>query len=188
VSPARTLCNWNCTVVNRVLLAVLAFLLLPVCAAALTLPEPVSKEFPDLRLAGEGRLRWFGLHVYDATLWISGPRWTGEQRFALDIRYARDFKGRKLVQSSLDEMRRLGFGDDVLLEKWAGEMTRVLPDVRKGEHLTGVYRPALGADFYHQGRLVGSIADSAFARAFFAIWLDERTREPGLRRSLIGSK
>jgi len=173
---------------SRLLLAVVAALLLPIGARAVTLPQPLAKAFPDLRLAGEGQLRWFGLHIYDATLWISGPRWTGEQKFALDIRYAREIKGRKLVQSSLDEMRRLGFGDDALLEKWADEMTRVLPDVRKGEHLTGVYRPGLGADFYHQGLLVGTIADPEFARTFFAIWLDERTREPGLRRSLIGSE
>lgn len=174
--------------VRRLFLAVATALLLTVGAGAMTLPEPVAKEFPDLRLAGEGRLRWFGLHIYDATLWISAPRWSEKQNFALDIRYARDFRGSKLVQSSLEEMRRLGFVDEALLQKWADELTRVLPDVSKGEHLTGVYRPGLGADFYHQGRLAGTIADPELARAFFAIWLDERTREPGLRRSLIGSK
>lgn len=67
-------------------------------------------------------------------------------------------------------------------------MARVLPDVKKGEHLTGVNRPGVGAEFYYQGRIVGTITDPAFAQAFFAIWLDARTREPGLRRSLIGSK
>ncbi|WP_394791201.1 chalcone isomerase family protein, partial [Rhodoferax sp.] len=68
------------------------------------------------------------------------------------------------------------------------EMTRVIPDVKKGEHLTGVNRPGAGAQFYYQGKAIGSIADPEFARAFFAIWLDARTREPELRQSLIGSK
>ena len=162
--------------------------LMPMGAEALLLPEQVARDFPNLRLAGEGRLRWFGLNIYDATLWISGARWTGEQEFALDIRYARDIKSRRLVQTSADEMRRLGFGDERQLGKWVEEMTRVIPDVKKGEHLTGVNRPGAGAQFYYQGKAIGSIADSEFARAFFAIWLDARTREPELRQSLIGSK
>ena len=162
--------------------------LMPMGAEALMLPEQVARDFPNLRLAGEGRLRWLGLNIYDATLWISGARWTGEQEFALDIRYARDIKSRRLVQTSADEMRRLGFGDERQLGKWVEELTRVIPDVKKGEHLTGVNRPGAGAQFYYQGKAIGSIADPELARAFFAIWLDARTREPDLRQSLIGSK
>ena len=162
--------------------------LIPMGAEARALPEQVAKDFPNLRLAGEGRLRWLGLHIYDATLWINGARWTGEQEFALDIRYARDIRSRRLVQTSVDEMRRMELGDERRIEQWVEQMTRVLPDVKKGEHLTGVNRPGAGADFYYQGKAIGSIADPEFARAFFAIWLDARTREPELRQSLIGSK
>jgi hypothetical protein len=174
--------------VNRIVLLALVALLMPKSVMALTLPEPVAKDVPNLRLAGDGRLSWFGLHVYDASLWISGAQWNEEREFALDIRYARDIKSRRLVQTSLDEMRRLGFGDERRLEEWAERMARVFPDVKKGEHLTGVNRPGAGAEFYHQGRSVGTIDDPEFARAFFSIWLDARTREPGLRRSLIGNK
>jgi hypothetical protein len=169
-------------------LFVVVALLMPMGAMALSLPEQVVRNFPDLRLAGEGRLRWLGLHIYDASLWINGARWNDEQEFALDIRYARDIKANRLIQTSLDEMRRLGFGDGPRQKDWAEQMVRVFPDVRKGEHLTGVNRPGAGAEFYHQGRIVGTIADPEFARAFFSIWLDARTREPGLRKSLIGSK
>jgi len=174
--------------VNRLSVWLFLVILMPVFAQALALPEQVSKDFPGLSLAGEGRLRWFGLHIYDASLWIRGAKWTGEQEFALDIRYARDFKASRIVQTSADEMRRLGFTDESQLARWADEMARVFPDISKGEHLTGVYRPGVGAEFYYQGKAVGLIADPVFARAFFAIWLDERTREPGLRKALIGSK
>jgi hypothetical protein len=174
--------------VSRIALSLALLLLIPYGAEALALPEQVAKDFPTLRFAGEGRLRWLGLHIYDASLWISGAQWSGEQEFALDIRYARDIKARKLVQTSADEMRRLGFDDERRLGRWKDEMTRVLPDVRQGEHLTGVNRPGAGVEFYYQGKAIGMIADSEFARAFFAIWLDARTREPSLRQSLIGSK
>ena len=173
---------------NRTALILAALLLMPVGVMAFSLPAQVAGDFPDFRRAGEGRLRWLGLHIYDASLWIKSARWDAEQVFVLDLRYARNIKSRRLVDASLDEMRRLGFGNEKQLERWGEQMARVLPDVSKGEHLTGVNRPGVGAEFYYEGRVVGTIADPEFARAFFSIWLDARTREPGLRRSLIGSR
>lgn len=168
--------------------ALLLALIVPVAVAALPLPEPVVKEFPELRLAGEGRLRWLGLHVYDAALWVNGGKWNPEREFALDIVYARALSGKRLTVTSIDEMRRLGYGDEASLARWSKQVARVFPDVRKGDRITGVNRPGVGAEFYHQGRLTGRIDDPEFARAFFAIWLDERTREPGLRQSLFGAR
>lgn len=183
-------CRWNCCVSSLRALAVLAVLGLLGSApcVAVPLPETIARDFPELRLAGEGRLRWLGLHIYDASLWVEGRGWNAQREFALDIVYARDIKAGRLVQTSLDEMRRLGFGDVRQLVRWNEALSGVMPDVKKGEHLTGVNRPGKGAEFYYQGKLVGVIADTEFAHAFFAIWLDARTREPGLRQSLIGSK
>jgi len=155
-------------------------------AYALPLPESVVREFPQLRMAGEGRLRWFGLLIYDASLWVEGDKWSSQREFALDIRYAREIKGNKLAETSIEEMRRLGFGNESQLMRWGADLARLFPDVRKGEHMTGVNRPGQGVRFYHQGRLAGTIDDPEFARGFFAIWLDERTREPGLRQALFG--
>lgn len=168
----------------------LAFLILsaPLLGMALPLPEQVAKEFPELRLAGEGRLRWFGLHIYDAALWVKGAGWDAEREFVLDIRYARNIKGWRLVETSIDEMKRLGFGSDAQLARWKEEMAQVFPDVKKGERITGVNRPGVGVAFYHQGKATGVVDDVEFAKAFFAIWLDPRTREPGLRESLTGSR
>ena len=48
----------------------------------------LAAELPMLRPLGEGRLRWFGLHVYDSSLWVPGEAWSFDRVFALDIRYA----------------------------------------------------------------------------------------------------
>ena len=169
-------------------LASLLALMVPVAVAAMPLPEPVVRDFPELRLAGEGRLRWLGLHIYDAALWVNGAKWNPEREFALDIRYARNLSGERLAGTSIDEIRRLGFGDEARLARWSDDLARVFPDVKKGDRITGVNRPGVGAEFYYQGRLTGRIDDPEFARAFFAIWLDARTREPRLRESLFGAR
>jgi hypothetical protein len=173
----------------RTLFALLAVMLLPPQAAAIPpLPAQVIQSAPELEPVGEGRLRWFGLHIYDAALWAKESGWSIDQTVALDIRYARNIPGRRLVETTLDEMRRLGFRDEAAHARWAEAMTRVFPDVRRGERLTGVNRPGEGVAFYHEGRSAGSVPEVEFARAFFAIWLDPRTREPNLRESLIGKR
>jgi hypothetical protein len=150
------------------------------------LPDSISARMPDLRPAGEGRLRWLGFHIYDAALWTRSDAITVKSEFALDIRYARNVAANRLVSTSVKEMRRLGFNDPAQLEKWTEQMARVFPDIRKGDRLTGVNLPGVGAEFYHNGQLVGMVPDAQFAVAFFSIWLDPRTREPELRESLIG--
>lgn len=172
----------------RIILLLAAALIVPPSTAGVPLPDPVVREFPQLRLAGEGRLRWFGLLIYDASLWVDGGGWNPQREFALDIRYARDIKGGKLAQTSIEEMRRLGFANEQQAARWTADLTRLFPDVHKGEHITGVNRPGQGVQFYHQGRMTGAIDDPEFARGFFAIWLDERTREPNLRQALFGNK
>ena len=50
--------------------------------------------------------------------------------------------------------------------------------IAAGETLSGLHRPGRGAAFWHDGRATAELDDPALAQAFFAIWLDERTREP----------
>jgi hypothetical protein len=131
-------------------------------------------------------MRWFGFELYRARLWTPAEGWRADGAFALELRYAREIPARRLVQASLDEMARLG-ADTARLAHWRGELERVFPDVRSGEVIVGVHLPGRGAEFHHQGRLTGRVEDNDFARLFFAIWLDPRTREPALRERLLGS-
>lgn len=168
-----------------------ALLAAAVFAAALAqasppLPVALASELPMLKPLGEGRLRWFGLHVYDSSLWVPGDAWSFDRVFALDIRYAMSIRGRDLTRRSLEEMRRLGFSDPARLRRWEEAMDRVFPDIRAGDRLVGVNIPGREARFYSHDRLLGTVPDPEFARAFFAIWLDEKTSEPGLRLRMLG--
>lgn len=154
--------------------------------AAVDLPGSLVQDRPELRLLGSGRMTWYGLHIYDVALWAPGQRFEFSRPFALAIRYTREFQGRRIAERSAQEIERLGFDDREKLARWTAQMERIFPDVRAGESLVGVFQPGLGAEFYHQERLVGRIDDPEFARAFFSIWLDPRTREPRLRERLIG--
>ena len=144
-------------------------------------------------MQGEGEMRWFGLSLYQARLWVPPgqafpPDRAPEARlsFALELRYTRDFAGHRLAGASIDELRKLGWTDKEQLERWGVELAKVFPDVKEGDVIVGRHLAGGLAEFFHQGRRTGRIEDPALATAFFAIWLDPRTREPGLRARLVG--
>lgn len=151
-------------------------------------PAPVRAALPEARLAGRGRLTFFGLHIYDAQLFVPpafDPRRFAAQPFGLELTYARRLYGNLIAERSRDEIAKLGIGTDAQRERWLAAMTRLFPDVDKGRRLLGLNVPGSGARFYADDRPLGTIDDPEFARAFFAIWLDERTSEPGLRSQLL---
>lgn len=134
---------------------------------------------------GSGEMRFFGFRLYRATLWVAGAGIEDAPR-ALSLQYRRNISRQQLVDASLEEMSRLG-GDSIdnKAARWQDELQRVFPDVKTGERIIGIHLPGEGARFYHQGRLTGEIKDPEFARHFFAIWLDPRTRSPEVRALLL---
>jgi hypothetical protein len=168
---------------RAVFLAAALFVAGPLTAA---LPDPVKALAPGWQVLGSGEARFIGVHLYDASLWVAGPGYREDVPFALVLTYSRAFSRSLLVSTSLDEMRRLGGADEARLARWKLSLEQVFPDVAAGETIVGVHVPGRGAVFYHQGRLSGELADPAFAKAFFAIWLDSRTRVPALRARLLG--
>ena len=176
------------------------------------LAVPLPAEVPQLRLRGSGQFRWFGLRIYEASLWSvaddaknRSPSSTGTPAgasaaalekssqvidfkgfFALQLRYHRSFEGSAIAQRSLEEIERLGLGSSTQRQAWRAAMGRLFPDVKEGERLTGLHLPGRGARFFQNERLLGDIDDPEFAQAFFSIWLSPATREPALRQALLG--
>lgn len=158
--------------------------------ASQALPSALTADFPPARSlspAGEATLRFFGIKVYDIRLWTPGGPFQPDQLFALELSYDLSFKGTEIARRSAEEMRKIGYSDDALLARWTDTMMRIFPDVTKGDVLVGVSVPGKEARFYSRNRLVARVPDPEFARAFFGIWLSERTSEPRLRERLLAT-
>lgn len=151
-----------------------------------TLPEVVVKEHTALSVRGEGDLKFLGFKVYDARLWTQLKPYSTSEIFALQLIYDMSFKGREIADRSLTEMRKVGYKDEQKLKRWGEEMLRIFPDVNKGDALIGVSIPGKGAKFYSRDKLIATADDAEFAKAFFDIWLSEKTSEPKLRDKLLG--
>jgi len=152
----------------------------PLASLAATGPETPTAGF---RRWGSGEFRRFGFLVYEATLW-AGSDDPLRPPLALKLTYKRNISGRDIADASVKEIRNLGVADEARLRGWGEQMAGIFPDVRPGDHILGVQLPD-EARFFFNDRSIGTIVDPAFARAFFAIWLDAKTSAPDLRAALL---
>lgn len=175
---------------RRLALGLLSALLLA-AAAPLQANAPevtLAQALADKAAVGKARLRVWGFNVYDATLYaragFDAARFA-EQRFALELAYLRNFEGADIAERSLKEMQDLASIDEATGARWLAAMKALFPDVKAGDRITGVHVPGTGARFYLNGRWLGEVADDAFSRLFFGIWLSPRTSQPAMRETLL---
>ena len=143
---------------------------------------------PQHKLSGRGRLTVWGFDVYDASLWVT-PGFKADKLtavpFALELAYLRDFTNTDIAERSIVEMRRSATISEAQAKAWTAAMLRVIPNVKKGDRIMGVYRPGTGVAFLINGKSAGEIMDAEFARLFFGIWLSPKTSEPKVRSALL---
>lgn len=149
--------------------------------------EHITSLLPGAQLVGAGRYTWLGLAIYDAALYAPAGRFASEGPYALELTYARAFKGTAIAERSIEEMRRQGSGVEGRVDTWRARLDALFPDVARGDTLTGVLTRDGDAAFFHNARPIGRIDDPALARSFFGIWLDPQTSAPNLRARLTGS-
>ena len=145
-------------------------------------------ELPKAQVNGRGELRWFGLSIYSATLWSEHQPFDVQSPFALQLTYHRHISGERIVRTSIEEMDRLyehRFSADKL-KQWQALMSRAFHDVNDGDQLIGIFIPGHGCRFYDAHGMTADIGDPEFAQAFFAIWLDPRSKDSDLRANLLG--
>ena len=169
----------------RLAVAAFAFAAASAFAAAPPLPPAVAADNPGLKMLGEGTLRFFGIHVYDGSVWIPGESYSPTGLFALQLQYDIAVKGTALASKSVEEWKKQGLTDEAKMKRWEAEMSRIFPDIKSGDRLIGVHLPGKGAAFYSADKSLGLIADPEFASAFFGIWLAESTSEPKLRKQML---
>ncbi|MEO9526562.1 chalcone isomerase family protein [Roseibium sp.] len=176
--------------IRKPLRAVLCGLLL---AATLTATDAradlaaVASSVPSAELVGKGRMTMFGFKVFDAELYAPGGTYRAADPFALKLIYLRNFKGEDITESSIKEIRRQGGATSGQLASWEKQLRLILPNVSRGQSLTGVRTSGGATDFYSGRRKLGTINDPAFTKKFFAIWLGNSTRNPRLRAKLVGA-
>src|SRR2546425_9161427 len=182
---ARTICLRMFALIAGVSAGVLAAS--GVCAQSpKPLPKPVIERAPGIHPLGRGRHTWWGVHMYDATLWIVGLQFAPSQPHALDPEPGKSASSEMLVKSAIDEMRRQKVGDDGKLRAWTNEMKQVIPGVQRGDQIV-IFCPADNKTLaYFNGVQRGVVEDPTLCPAIMNVWLHPSTRHQQVRKGLLG--
>ena len=153
------------------------------------MPAEFLTALPGAQSLGTATLRFLGLAVYEARLWVQlgfhANRYA-QSPFALELNYFRGLSGPSIAERSLKEMRRQGSINETQEQSWLQGMVRAFPDVKAGDRITGLHTPGIGARFWFNGQRLAPLNDPEFSRYFFGIWLSEATSEPEIRARLLG--
>lgn len=173
-------------ITQRLTLVMLAILLLASPAFAATKPSELESAVKASEPYGQARLTRFLFHVYDAQIWTDAPAWSYQEPFALSVTYAMSFSAPELTQSTLQQAQKVSTLSQAEEKQFALYLDQAYRDVKSGERVTALFMPPDNITFFVNGIKTLSMKDAVFARAFFDIWLSERTSEPSLRTGLLG--
>ncbi len=148
------------------------------------LPEPVNSQAPGIRPLGRGRETVWGIHVYDATLWVVGARYTPVEPHALDIEPGRKVSADTLVNTAMDEMRRLKLGDASQIASWRGELKQLMPNVNSGDQIVIFCPTDAKTLMFYNGRFQGQVNDATLCPAIMNVWLHPASKS-SVRKSLL---
>jgi hypothetical protein len=147
-----------------------------------------AADISNMKTVGKGELSFMFWTAYDAELLAPEGQFQPDKSFALKLAYKMDFTGQEIAERSVEEMKKQGAASEIQLKKWGAEMLQVFPDVKEGDSITGIKTAEGNAVFLHNDKEIGAIIDPDFTKAFFDIWLSQKTSEPSLRQKLLAVK
>jgi len=150
-----------------------------------------ASRFPTLIAVGDGELTWFGLSIYQASLWTA----TGEYQnikdslpIALTITYDKHIASDDLAQRTVEEWEHLDIFDSEWRASWAVRLRHIWPNVKPGDSITTLVTNDRKTQFYYNDKPLTMFDDPMFGVALLSIWLDPNTSKPELRAKLIGQQ
>jgi len=153
--------------------------------AARPLPQQVVSTTPGMHPLGKGRHTLWGIRMYDATLWIVGPRWSETAPHALDLEPGRSVPADTLVTNAIAEMRNLKVGDESKLRIWQTELRKIVPNVKEGDQFVIFCSDSNRTSAYLKGSSRGEVDDPSFCPAIMSVWLHPQTKHQAMRKSLL---
>lgn len=130
----------------------------------------------QLRPFSQLNFTWWGFKIYKAQVWTpEAEKPNFEKELLLHIEYQRDFDSQELVDSTLDEWKRLKLLNKNKYQNWLKQLKAIWPDIKKGDSIT-TYLNKDTTYFYQDDKLLGKVIDKEFGSTFLQIWLHEKSK------------
>jgi hypothetical protein len=158
----------------RRFLAPFAAAMLLAAGPAFASPAEVARAIPNAQRVGEAHYRMLAIPLFHAELFATNGAFSWERPFALSLTYQRATRASALIDRAVREMSGRGAGEVRTLGQLRAQLESCLPDLARGDRITGVSTGADSARFYHNGARRCDVRWPGFRRQFFGIWLAGR--------------
>lgn len=139
-------------------------------------------ELDNPQLRGAATFRYLGLPLYDAQLFTpGGAAFSWNQDFGLQLQYRRNVSQKALVNSTLDEMQRIGRAAPV-----RDQLQVCFKAVKKGDRYLAVSEGPNMVSFWLNGRKTCTMSYPGIKRSFMSVFLGENTRSAAFTQRLRG--
>lgn len=174
-----------------------ALLLVGICSlgsgSLSALEQPQTEPSATLKsdqyqTVGEGKYSYWFWDLYQARLATPSGKFVDYQQsvpLLLELRYLRNISKTEFVDATVDQWRIQAGGVQKQHKLWAGELTNLWRDVKKGDMLSAELHHDGLISFYFNQQPLGKTKDPALGPVFFDIWLSEKTTAPELRQLLL---
>ena len=167
----------------KVLFFLITFLQSTALLAATQKPPELGSLIESRQAYGKTKLSKFLWDIYDISLWTDAAVWSPNKPYAITIHYLRPFTRKELVDTTIEEMNRLGAPFNA--ESYRKKLQELFPNVREGDRITAYFNPASNVTFFFNGLKKGSVGNVNFSKYFSDIWLSPQTEEPEARDALL---
>lgn len=147
-----------------------------------------AASLDEMKTVGKGKLTWMMWTAYEAELLSPNGEHDADKPFALKLTYNMDFDSKDIAERSIKEIKGQGVGTEEQLQKWEDELKKIFPEVKEDDVIVGIKTADDSTNFLYNGEEIGTVEDPEFTKAFFDIWLSEKTSEPSLRKKLLAGE
>jgi hypothetical protein len=95
----------------------------------------------------------------------------------------RDIDRRNLASGWAASLRKSG-GES--MEHSISQFTSLIHDVKKGDTMSFIWRPAVGIEVATDGEIRGTVPGDDFARMLFTVWFGPEPGDANLKRGMLG--
>jgi hypothetical protein len=144
--------------------------------------SPVTEALKDAQLKGTATYRYLGLTIYDAKLYTpGGAPFSWNEDIGLQLTYRRNFKKKALINSTLEEMERIGRSAPI-----RDQLEVCFRAVTKGDQFLAVSDGPDTVTFWLNGRETCTMRYPGVKRSFLSVFLGENSRSAAFTQQLRG--
>ncbi len=144
----------------------------------------LEKFIPNFKSVGRATYKFLLLDIYYATL-ISETGHYPSDKFALILRYNRDFSKQSVVKQTVEQLQKQKKYSESELIALKQLLNKTFRTIQKNDQFIAIKLLDKGI-FYFKNEKVLETSDMDFLDLFFNIWLRENSQDPDFTKSLLG--